>query len=195
MKRKKTVPAEVVPKPVNDAAPVPEKDHPLYDRLFVVGFAVLLFFAMTVQTVPMSLILAVVALVLSFGRGGYARFRGRLGIPVLGFLAFLILCGAASLYTSFGAYAYGEYAKLLASGALGLLLLARGREQNAGGLLFGFSAVCGVIGFYVSMPGAGDRSFAALPLLWRGLGMQLIRAWIKRPIRAPGLTASITTQT
>ena len=42
MKRKKTVPAEVVPKPVNDAAPVPEKDHPLYDRLFVVGFAVLL---------------------------------------------------------------------------------------------------------------------------------------------------------
>ena len=68
MKRKKTVPAEVVPKPVNDAAPVPEKDHPLYDRLFVVGFAVLLFFAMTVQTVPMSLILAVVALVLSFGR-------------------------------------------------------------------------------------------------------------------------------
>lgn len=105
MKRKKTVPAEVVPKPVNDAAPVPEKDHPLYDRLFVVGFAVLLFFAMTVQTVPMSLILAAVALALSFGRGGYARFRGRLGIPVLGFLAFLILCGAASLYTSFGAYA------------------------------------------------------------------------------------------
>lgn len=194
MKRKKTVPAEVVPKPVNDAAPVPEKDHPLYDRLFVVGFAVLLFFAMTVQTVPMSLILAAVALALSFGRGGYARFRGRLGIPVLGFLAFLILCGAASLYTSFGAYAYGEYAKLLASGALGLLLLARGREQNAGGLLFGFSAVCGVIGL-LSMPGAGDRSFAALPLLWRGLGMQLIRAWIKRPIRAPGLTASITTQT
>ena len=139
MKRKKTVPAEVVPKPVNDAAPVPEKDHPLYDRLFVVGFAVLLFFAMTVQTVPMSLILAAVALALSFGRGGYARFRGRLGIPVLGFLAFLILCGAASLYTSFGAYAYGEYAKLLASGALGLLLLARGREQNAGGLLFSFS--------------------------------------------------------
>ena len=132
MKRKKTVPAEVVPKPVNDAAPVPEKDHPLYDRLFVVGFAVLLFFAMTVQTVPMSLILAAVALALSFGRGGYARF--------------LILCGAASLYTSFGAYAYGEYAKLLASGALGLLLLARGREQNAGGLLFSFSAVCGVIG-------------------------------------------------
>ena len=96
MKRKKTVPAEVVPKPVNDAAPVPEKDHPLYDRLFVVGFAVLLFFAMTVQTVPMSLILAAVALALSFGRGGYARFRGRLGIPVLGFLAFLILCGAAA---------------------------------------------------------------------------------------------------
>ena len=170
MKRKKTVPAEVVPKPVNDAAPVPEKDHPLYDRLFVVGFAVLLFFAMTVQTVPMSLILAAVALVLSFGRGGYARFRGRLGIPVLGFLAFLILCGAASLYTSFGAYAYGEYAKLLASGALGLLLLARGREQNAGGLLFGFSAVCGVIGLLCIDAGCQGPLFRGFASFMEGLG-------------------------
>lgn len=170
MKRKKTVPAEVVPKPVNDAAPVPEKDHPLYDRLFVVGFAVLLFFAMTVQTVPMSLILAAVALVLSFGRGGYARFRGRLGIPVLGFLAFLILCGAASLYTSFGAYAYGEYAKLLASGALGLLLLARGREQNAGGLLFGFSAVCGVIGLLCIDAGCQGPLFRSFASFMAGLG-------------------------
>ena len=170
MKRKKTVPAEVVPKPVNDAAPVPEKDHPLYDRLFVVGFAVLLFFAMTVQTVPMSLILAAVALALSFGRGGYARFRGRLGIPVLGFLAFLILCGAASLYTSFGAYAYGEYAKLLASGALGLLLLARGREQNAGGLLFGFSAVCGVIGLLCIEAGCRGPLFRGFASFMEGLG-------------------------
>ena len=170
MKRKKTVPAEVVPKPVNDAAPVPEKDHPLYDRLFVVGFAVLLFFAMTVQTVPMSLILAAVALVLSFGRGGYARFRGRLGIPVLGFLAFLILCGAASLYTSFGAYAYGEYAKLLASGALGLLLLARGREQNAGGLLFGFSAVCGMIGLLCIDAGCRGPLFRGFASFMEGLG-------------------------
>ena len=170
MKRKKTVPAEVVPTPVNDAAPVPEKDHPLYDRLFVVGFAVLLFFAMTVQTVPMSLILAAVALALSFGRGGYARFRGRLGIPVLGFLAFLILCGAASLYTSFGAYAYGEYAKLLASGALGLLLLARGREQNAGGLLFGFSAVCGMIGLLCIDAGCRGPLFRGFASFMEGLG-------------------------
>ena len=170
MKRKKTVPAEVVPKPVNDAAPVPEKDHPLYDHLFVVGFAVLLFFAMTVQTVPMSLILAAVALALSFGRGGYARFRGRLGIPVLGFLAFLILCGAASLYTSFGAYAYGEYAKLLASGALGLLLLARGREQNAGGLLFGFSAVCGMIGLLCIDAGCRGPLFRGFASFMAGLG-------------------------
>ena len=149
---------------------MPEKDHPLYDRLFVVGFAVLLFFAMTVQTVPMSLILAAVALALSFGRGGYARFRGRLGIPVLGFLAFLILCGAASLYTSFGAYAYGEYAKLLASGALGLLLLARGREQNAGGLLFGFSAVCGVIGLLCIDAGCRGPLFRGFASFMEGLG-------------------------
>ena len=85
---------------MNDAAPVPEKDHPLYDRLFVVGFAVLLFFAMTVQTVPMSLILAAVALALSFGRGGYARFRGRLGIPVLGLSLIHIYPGAHHRFRS-----------------------------------------------------------------------------------------------
>ena len=102
--------------------------------------------------------------------GGYARFRGRLGIPVLGFLAFLILCGAASLYTSFGAYAYGEYAKLLASGALGLLLLARGREQNAGGLLFGFSAVCGVIGLLCIDAGCRGPLFRGFASFMEGLG-------------------------
>ncbi len=170
MKRKRPVPAEAVPKPVNDAAPAPVKDHPLYDRLFVVGFAVLLFFAMTVQTVPMSLILAVAVVALSFGKGAYMRFRARLGIPVLGFLAFLILCGAASLYTSFGAYAYGEYAKLLASGALGLLLLARGREQNAGGLLFGFSAVCGVIGLLCIDAGCRGPLFRGFASFMEGLG-------------------------
>lgn len=170
MKRKRPVPAEAVPKPVNDAAPAPVKDHPLYDRLFVVGFAVLLFFAMTVQTVPMSLILAVAALALSFGKGAYMRFRACLGIPVLGFLAFLILCGAASLYTSFGAYAYGEYAKLLASGALGLLLLTRGREQNAGGLLFGFSAVCGVIGLLCIDAGCQGPLFRGFASFMAGLG-------------------------
>ena len=48
MKRKRPVPAEAVPKPGDDAAPAPVKNHPLYDRPFFVGFAGLLFFAMTV---------------------------------------------------------------------------------------------------------------------------------------------------
>ena len=82
----------------------------------------------------------------------------------------MILCGAASLYTSFGAYAYGEYAKLLASGALGLLLLARGREQNAGGLLFGFSAVCGVIGLLCIDAGCRGPLFRGFASFMEGLG-------------------------
>lgn len=147
MKRKRPVPVESTPAQMNSSKEsVMVEEKPLYGHLFVVGFSILLFFAITVQTVLLSLILAAIALVFSFGKKSYIRFRTRLGIPVIGFLAFLILCVAASLYTNFGAYAYSEYAKLLASGAVGLLLLTRGREQNSMGLLYGFSGVCAAIG-------------------------------------------------
>ena len=147
MKRKRPAPATQPAQKESPAiSPAVAAESSLYNRLFAIGFTILLFFTMTVQTVRLSLVLAAIALVLSFGKKPYVRFRARLGIPVIGFLVFLILCAAASLYTDFGAYAYSEYAKLLASGAVGLLLLTRGREQNAMGLLFGFSGVCASIG-------------------------------------------------
>lgn len=115
------------------------------DRGFVLFFPLILFLAMTVQTVTMSLILAGLALVLSVGKGAVVRFQSRLSLPVWGFLVFLLLCTAASVYSDFGAYAYGEFAKLLASGSVGVLLLSRGRRENSRALLWGFSAVTGVI--------------------------------------------------
>lgn len=143
MKRKRPAPQ---PAPVQAAAPRPVPAPPVYGRLFVGGFTVLLFLAMTVQTVPVSVLLAAVSLAACAGRRGFARFASRLSLPVWGFLAFLALNLAGSLYTGFGAYAYREFGKILASGALGLLFLARGRRENADGFLWGFSAVSAAIG-------------------------------------------------
>lgn len=142
MKRKRPAPQ---PAPVQAAAPRPVPAPPVYGRLFVGGFTVLLFLAMTVQTVPVSVLLAAVSLAACAGRRGFARFASRLSLPVWGFLAFLALNLAGSLYTGFGAYAYREFGKILASGALGLLFLARGRRENADGFLWGFSAVSAMI--------------------------------------------------
>ena len=145
MKRKPSV--SVQAKQPVPPVPAPERAAhcSVVDRSFPYWFPVLLLLGMTVQTTVVSLLLAVLALVLSVGRGPMGRFASRLSVPVLGFLAFLILCLAAGLYSGFGSYAYSEYAKLLASGSLGLLLLSRGRKEQIPHFLWGFCAVCAVI--------------------------------------------------
>ena len=114
-------------------------------RWFPVWYSLLLFVAMTIQTSNMALILGVLSLVLSLGKGARTHLRSRAGAALLGFVAFLILCTIGSLYTDFGSYAIKELPKLLASGSLALILVARGRQSNVRGLLWGFSGVCSVI--------------------------------------------------
>lgn len=166
MKRKpdpSSRPAQAAPQP--QAVPAPPPGPSVLDRGFVWAFPVLLFFAMTVQTVTASLVLAAAAVALSVGKGGFARLRSRMCLPVWGFLAFLILCLAGSLYTSFGTYAYSELFKLLTAGAMGWLLLSRGRRENVRQLVWGFCAVCAVIALLCldsACEGPLFRGFAAL---------------------------------
>lgn len=117
----------------------------MVDRFFPYLFTGLMLIGMTVQTTVMSVLLAVIALLFSLGRIPGARFTSRLCAPVWGLLAFLVLNLAASLYSHFGAYAYGEYVKILASGSLGVLLLVRGKKEDVRKLLYGFEGVCAVI--------------------------------------------------
>ena len=126
----------------------------MFDRLFVVGFSVLLFFAMTVQTKLMALILAGLGMISLFGRGPLTNFRQRLSIPVTGLLLFALVGGCAGLYSNFGSYALKEYVKLLASFSLAVILLARGKKGHVRGLLWGFAAVSGLISL-LSIDAAG----------------------------------------
>ena len=133
-------------------------------RWFPVWYSILLFLAMTIQTLNMALVLGGLAILLSLGKGARTNLRSRAGAALLGFLAFLILCTIGSLYSDFGSYAIKEIPKLLASGSLALILVARGRRSNVRGLLWGFSGVCSVISLLcmdLACEGPLFRSFAS----------------------------------
>ena len=67
------------------------------DALMVVLYSVLLFFAMTVQTSTVSMILCALAFLSLLGKKPLSRFEQRLSVPVLGLLAFAIVYGAAAI--------------------------------------------------------------------------------------------------
>lgn len=117
-------------------------------------FALLLFFAMTVQTAPMALILGVLAFLSLLGKKPVARIRARLSLPMVGLLGFAIVYGAAAIYSPFGDSALAEFYKFFAALALAVILLARYDRADVPGLLWAFAAVSAVIGL-VSVDAAG----------------------------------------
>lgn len=108
-------------------------------------FACLLFFAMTVQTGTVSMLLCVLALLSLLGKKPLARFGQRLSVPVLGLLAFALVYGASAIYTPFGANGVIEFYKLIAACSLAVILLARFDREDVPGLLWGGAAVSAVI--------------------------------------------------
>lgn len=132
---------------------------------FPVWYSILLFLAMTIQTSNMALILGGLAILLSLGTNARMQIRSKAGVALLGFVAFLLLCTLGSVYTDFGSYAIKEIPKLLASGSLALLLVARGRRSSVRGVLWGFSGVCSVISLLcmdLACSGPLFRGFASL---------------------------------
>ena len=108
-------------------------------------FSLLLFFAMTLQTGRMAMLLVVLALLSFIGREPFRLMRQRLCVPVLGLLGFMVMAACAAVYSSFGSYAVGEFYKYLAAFSLALILLARFEKKHVPGLLWGFAAVSAVI--------------------------------------------------
>ena len=110
-------------------------------------FALLLFFAMTVQTGRAALIFAALAFVSMIGRKPLARFGKRLSVPVLGLLAFAVIYGAAAIYSPFGASAMAELYKFLTAFSLSVILLARFDRRHVPGLLWGGASVSAALSF------------------------------------------------
>ena len=157
-------PAEkIAPAP---AARSPQKGGPAgepltrKDAVMVSLYALLLFFAMAVQTGTMALLLCALALVLCIGKTPLNNFRARFCVPVLGLLAFAVMNGAAAIYSPFDEAALAEFYKFMAALALAVILLARFQRRHVPGLLWGFASVGGFMGL-VSMDAAcGGRLYA-----------------------------------
>ena len=115
------------------------------DTVMVVLYSVLLFFAMTVQTGRMSMILCALAFLSLLGKKPLSRFGQRLSVPVLGLLGFAVVYGAAAIYTPFGANGVSELYKFFAAFSLAVILLARYERKHVPGLLWGGVSVSAVI--------------------------------------------------
>lgn len=141
-----------------------------------IAFPVLLFFAMTVQTGTMSMLLCALAFLSLLGKKPLLRFRQRLCVPVLGLLAFAILYGAAAIYTPFGASGLKEFYKFLAAFSLAVILLARYDREDVPGLLWGGAAVSSVIALVSLDMSCGRILFGLFNSLMGALGMDYTSA-------------------
>lgn len=140
------------------------------DTVMVVLYSVLLFFAMTVQTGTVSMILCGLALLSLLGKKPLSRFEQRLSVPILGLLAFAVVYGAAAVYTPFGTSGMKEFYKLLAAFSLAVILLARFDRRHVPGLLWGGASVSTVIALVSLDMSCGQTLFGPFNALMNALG-------------------------
>ena len=140
------------------------------DALMVVLYSVLLFFAMTVQTSTVSMILCALAFLSLLGKKPLSRFEQRLSVPVLGLLAFAIVYGAAAIYSPFGANAQSEFYKFIAAFSLAVILLSRFERKHVPGLLWGGASVSSVIALISLDMSCGQVLFGPFNALMNVLG-------------------------
>ena len=136
----------------------------------VVLYSVLLFFAMTVQTSTVSMILCALAFLSLLGKKPLSRFEQRLSVPVLGLLAFAIVYGASAIYSPFGASAQSEFYKFIAAFSLAVILLARFERKHVPGLLWGGASVSTVIALISLDMSCGQVLFGPFNALMNALG-------------------------
>lgn len=118
---------------------------PRRDVLTVVLFSIFLFFAMHLWTERVSVWFAFIALALCIGRTPWRLAQERFCVPVIGFLAFMVLYGAAAIYSPFGGSAVRDFRGGLAAFAVAALVLFRLEKRHVRGVLWGLAAVSAVV--------------------------------------------------
>lgn len=140
------------------------------------AFSCLLFFAMTVQTGTVSMILCALAFLSLLGKKPLSRFEQRLSVPVLGLLAFAVVYGASAIFSPFGANAQSEFYKFIAACSLAVILLARFERKHVPGLLWGGASVSAVIALISLDMNCGQVLFGPFNTLMNALGTDFTSA-------------------
>lgn len=118
---------------------------PRWDVLTVALFSIFLFFAMHLWTERASVWFAFIALALCIGRTPWRLARERFCVPVIGFLAFMVVYGASAIYSPFGGTAAREFSWMLTAFAVAAPVLFRFEKRHIRGLLWGLAAVSAVV--------------------------------------------------
>lgn len=118
---------------------------PQRDAAVAVLFSVFLFVSMHVWSEQYAVGAAFVALALCIGRTPWRLARERFCIPVIGFLAFMVLYGAAAIYSPFGGSAVRDFRGGLAAFAVAALVLLRVERKHVRGILWGIAGICAVV--------------------------------------------------
>ena len=148
----------------------------LFDQVILALYFILLFLSMTVTTGRMSMVLTALALVLTIlyvlvvSKRSFAVLRQNLSIPVISFLGFALMNGAAAIYSDFGGYAVAEFNKFLASFAITALLLFCFQKKYANPMLWGLSFVSAAIGLLGIDAACHGPLFGLFQKLMLGLG-------------------------
>lgn len=121
------------------------RPDPRWDALAVVLFSVLLFFAMHLWTEWAAVWFAGIALVLCIGRTPWRLARERFCVPVLGFLAFMVVYGLSAIYSPFGGTAAREFGWILSAFAVAALVLFRFEKKHVRGLLWGLAVISALV--------------------------------------------------
>lgn len=163
--KKNTSPPQNIP--VSTSKPV---EWSVFDTTKVCLFSLLLFFAMTVQTFQMSLLLGALALVLSIGKTPLANLRAHISLPLAGLVVFILVNTVMALSSRFGSTAASELYKLLAAFSLVVILLVQFEKKHTRGLLWGFAAVCAAIALICIDTVSAQGLFSAFNALMNTFG-------------------------
>ena len=118
---------------------------PRRDTAAAVLFSLALWLTMHVWSEPFAVAAAFFALLACLGRTPWRLARERFCVPVIGFAAFVLLYGAAAIYSPFGVSLVRDFRGALAAFALAALVLFRIEKRHVRALLWGFAAVCALV--------------------------------------------------
>lgn len=118
---------------------------PRQDAAEAALFSLVLFFAMHIWSEPFALGAAFLAFIVCLGRNPWRLAQERFCVPVLGFAVFVLLFGAAAIYSPFGSSAVRDFRGALAAFAVAALVLFRIEKRHVRALLWGLAVICAVV--------------------------------------------------